>query len=387
MTAATEAPVSLYLHFPWCVRKCPYCDFNSHGLPRRAQDRLPEDAYIDALLSDLDYELRSHPEHRPIYSVFMGGGTPSLFSGHAIGRLLEAIAKRLQLPATTEITLEANPGAVDAQHFRGYRAAGVNRLSLGVQSFDEVQLRRLGRIHGSDDAIRAFSIARASGFDNINLDLMFSLPGQSIEEALSDLRTGLSLEPEHLSWYQLTVEPKTAFAARPPVLPDSDVASEIQEAGQQILFSSGYRQYEVSAYARKGRECLHNLNYWQFGDYLGIGAGAHGKRRLGTGIWRRERQGSPWLFMRAAGTAAAIKESRLVPSCDLPFEYAMNALRLTQSFTLTDYERATGQSRQALSRGIGRGVGRGLLENRGDCIKPTALGRAHLNTLLEEFLP
>lgn len=383
----SEIPVSLYLHFPWCVRKCPYCDFNSHGLSSGNPGCLPEGAYISALLRDLDYELRVHPEHRPLSSIFMGGGTPSLFSDRAIGRLLEGVAKRMSVPEGIEITLEANPGTLDAGHFRGYRTAGVNRLSLGVQSFDDVHLRRLGRIHGSKEALQAVSMARESGYDNINLDLMFSLPGQSVEAAISDLQRALSLAPEHLSWYQLTIEPKTAFAARPPILPDDDIAWTIQEAGQQILFSSGYCQYEVSAYARKGRYCWHNLNYWQFGDYLGIGAGAHGKRSAVDGVWRSDRHGSPRRFMEAAGTEKAIRESRPVAAEDFPFEYAMNALRLVQPFTLDDYERLTGQSRDGLLATLARGRRRGLLEDQEDYIQPTPLGRAHLNSLLEEFLP
>lgn len=387
LAGVSEIPVSLYIHFPWCVRKCPYCDFNSYGLPNQNLGALPKDAYIDALLSDLDYELNLQPEHRSLTSIFMGGGTPSLFSDRAIGRLLEAIGKQLHIPAEIEITLEANPGAVDACHFRGYRAAGVNRLSLGVQSFDDRQLRKLGRIHSGDDALHAVSSARASGYDNINLDLMFSLPGQSVGAALSDLEMALSLAPEHLSWYQLTVEPQTAFAARPPTLPDSDAAHAIQEAGQQILSSRGYRQYEVSAYAKGRHDCRHNLNYWRFGDYLGIGAGAHGKRTAATGIWRHERHKSPLRFMNEAGTAGAVKESRLLSATDLPFEYAMNALRLIQPFTLDDYERATGQPGVVLSAVLTRSGQRGLLENREGYIRPTALGRAHLNSLLEEFLP
>lgn len=383
----SEVPVSLYLHFPWCVRKCPYCDFNSHGLSSGDPGCLPEGAYISALLSDLDYELREHPEHRSLTSIFMGGGTPSLFSDRAIGRLLEGVAKRMSVPVDIEITLEANPGTADADHFRGYRAAGVNRLSLGVQSFNDVHLRRLGRIHGSKEALRAVAMARDSGYDNINLDLMFSLPGQSVEEAISDLQRALSLAPEHLSWYQLTVEPKTAFAARPPLLPDDDIAWTIQETGQQILFSSGYCQYEVSAYARKDRCCRHNLNYWRFGDYLGIGAGAHGKRSAVNGVWRHDRHAGPRRFMAAAGTEKAIRESHPVAAEDFPFEYAMNALRLTQPFTLDDYERVTGQSRDGLLAAIARGRRRGLLENQEHYIQPTPLGRAHLNSLLEEFLP
>ncbi len=270
-------PLSLYLHFPWCVQKCPYCDFNSHAL-RGATPALPEDAYVEALIRDLDYALREAPETRALASIFMGGGTPSLFSGRAIGRVLDAVQQRLAFAADIEITLEANPGTADAAHFAGYVAAGVNRLSIGVQSLDDAQLKRLGRIHGRAEAIRAYELARAAGFSNVNLDLMFALPQQSLADALRDLRGALALAPEHLSYYQLTLEPNTEFAARPPPLPDDELAWDMQAEGQALLADHGYRQYEVSAYGQPDRAARHNLNYWSFGDYMGIGAGAHGKR-------------------------------------------------------------------------------------------------------------
>ena len=319
---AAAIPLSLYLHFPWCVAKCPYCDFNSHGL----RGAVPEDAYIAALIRDLDFELLQ-PESRPIQSIFMGGGTPSLFSGRAIASVLEAFAKRLSFAPDIEITLEANPGTVDAGYFRDYRTAGVNRLSIGVQSLNDAMLKRLGRIHGHDDAVSAVRIARAAGFDNLNLDLMFALPEQSEAEAAADLREAIALGPEHLSYYQLTLEPNTEFAARPPKLPDDDAAWAMQLAGQALLAEHGYAQYEVSAYAQAGRQSRHNRNYWQFGDYLGIGAGAHGKRTFADRIERRARHKLPKTYQAAAGQASALQEQRDVSAPELPFEFAMNALR------------------------------------------------------------
>lgn len=378
-----DIPLSLYLHFPWCVRKCPYCDFNSHAL----RDEVPEDAYVDALIRDLDFELADAAEARPLLSIFMGGGTPSLFSDRAIGRVLEQVERRLRFASDIEITLEANPGTVDAAHFRGYRAAGVNRLSIGVQSFDEVQLKRLGRIHGRGEAITAVETARAAGFDHFNLDLMFALPQQSIADAEADLRTAIDLAPEHLSWYQLTLEPNTEFAAHPPLLPDDDDAWAMQQAGQALLAAHGYDQYEVSAYARDGRRARHNLNYWQYGDYLGLGAGAHAKRTLPQGILRRARHKHPRSYLHSAGSEAALQEQRWITAEELPFEYAMNALRLNQGFALADYERTTGQSRATLEPQLLWARQRGLLEIDGQQVRPSALGRAHLNTLIEEFLP
>lgn len=267
-------PLSLYLHFPWCVRKCPYCDFNSHVL----RGEVPEDDYIDALLRDLDFELALQSESRPLLSIFMGGGTPSLFSGRAMKRVLGEVQKRLAFADDIEITLESNPGTVDEAHFAGYREAGINRLSIGVQSLDADRLKALGRIHDPAQARRAVEIARRSGFSNINLDMMYALPQQTLEQAKTDLQGLMDLAPDHISYYQLTLEPNTEFAARPPPLPDDDTAWAMQEHGQQLLASQGYAQYEVSAYAQAGRQSRHNLNYWRFGDYLGIGAGAHGKR-------------------------------------------------------------------------------------------------------------
>ncbi len=384
-------PLSLYLHFPWCVRKCPYCDFNSHTV----RGDIEEDRYVDALIRDLDYELAVTPPASPLpplASIFAGGGTPSLFSGRAIGRVLEAVAARLCFAPDIEITLEANPGTADAHHFREYRAAGVNRLSIGVQSLDNAQLKRLGRIHGREEAIAAYRTARTAGFDNINLDLMFALPQQTPEQALSDLRAACALAPEHLSYYQLTLEPNTEFAAHPPPLPDDEAAWAMQLGGQALLADHGYVQYEVSAYAQAGRQCRHNRNYWEFGDYLGIGAGAHGKRSGAAGIIRRARHKHPRTYLESAGTAAAIQEERTVAQAELPFEFAMNALRLNQGFGTAEFERRTGLAVGALDAALNRARQKGLIEEvdggegDGGQVRASAFGRAHLNALLREFL-
>ncbi|MGQ0620590.1 MAG: radical SAM family heme chaperone HemW [Panacagrimonas sp.] len=377
-------PVSLYVHLPWCAKKCPYCDFNSHP----ARGVIPEDAYVAALICDLDYELRN-PETRPIQSIFFGGGTPSLFSSVAIGRILEACAQRLTFAPDIEITLEANPGTADAANFRGYRDAGVNRLSIGVQSLNDTRLRALGRIHGRAEALRAFDMARGAGFDNINLDLMFALPEQTLDAALLDLREAIALSPEHLSWYHLTLEPNTEFAARPPPIPDADSAAAMHDAGCARLADSGFSHYETSAFARPDRRARHNLNYWTFGDYLGIGAGAHAKRSApepsGLGITRRARHRHPRTYMETAGTAAAIQEQRRVESQELPFEFCMNALRLHAGFAPGDYETCTGLSFESLNLALDKARSLRLIEECGTVIKPTELGRRHLNRLLMLF--
>ncbi|MBA4284241.1 MAG: oxygen-independent coproporphyrinogen III oxidase-like protein [Xanthomonadaceae bacterium] len=374
-------PLALYLHFPWCVRKCPYCDFNSHGL----RGEVPEDAYVEALIRDLAFEL-AQPETRPVGSIFMGGGTPSLFSGRAIGRVLEACAAKLNFAPDIEITLEANPGTVDAANFRDYRAAGVNRLSIGVQSLNDAMLKRLGRIHGHGDVVKTVDVARGAGFDNLNLDLMYALPQQTEAEAEADLRAAIALAPEHLSYYQLTLEPNTEFAARPPPLPDDDSAWTMQLAGQALLAAAGYAQYEVSAYARPGRQCRHNRNYWQFGDYLGIGAGAHGKRSFADRIERRARHKLPRSYQGGAGTAAAIQEQRRLDAAELPFEFVMNALRLNEGFTPALFETRSGLPIAAVAATLAALAGKGLIEQVDGHHRPTSLGRAHLNTLVAEFL-
>lgn len=375
-------PLSLYLHFPWCVRKCPYCDFNSHAL----RGEIDEAAYVDALIRDLDWELRDAPESRPLVSIFIGGGTPSLFSDRAIAAVLDAVAARLRFAEDIEITLEANPGTVDAAHFRGYRAAGVNRLSIGVQSLDAVQLKRLGRIHGPADAIEAARVARAAGFDNFNLDLMYALPQQTPDAARADLRAALELGPAHLSYYQLTLEPNTEFAAHPPPLPDDETAWDMQLAAQAQLAGNGYAQYEVSAYAQAGRECRHNRNYWEFGDYLGIGAGAHAKRTLDGRVRRRARHRHPRRYVEAAGSSGAVQEDRIVTADELPYEFAMNALRLNAGFAIESYAMRTGQPLPVIAPVLDRLRGRGLLEIDPRRVQATTLGRAHLNAVIAEFL-
>jgi oxygen-independent coproporphyrinogen-3 oxidase len=382
MQASTpDIPLSLYLHFPWCVRKCPYCDFNSHAL----HAKVPEEQYVSALLRDLDFELQER-ETRPLTSIFMGGGTPSLFSDAAIGRVLEQLGKRLRLASAVEITLEANPGTADAVHFRGYRAAGVNRLSIGVQSLHAPQLKKLGRVHGPEEAISAYRIAREAGFENINLDLMFALPGQTLAEAESDIRALLALEPEHVSYYHLTLEPNTEFAAHPPVLPDEETAWGIQDAGQRALADQGYAQYEVSAYSRPDRHSRHNLNYWQFGDYLGIGAGAHGKRTQDGRVVRRARHRHPRTYLETAGTAAAVQEHKAIAESELPFEFCMNALRLNQGFALSEFQIRTGLPSQTLERPLQQARKLGLVEEPPGWIRASERGRAHLNALLRLFL-
>ena len=375
-------PLALYIHFPWCVRKCPYCDFNSHAV----RGDIPEEQYIDALLTDLEQDL-PRVWGRPVRSVFLGGGTPSLFSPEAIERLLAGVRARVTLVPEAEVTLEANPGTVEIERFRGYHAAGVNRLSIGIQSFQPEQLKKLGRIHGRDEALAATQAARGAGFDNFNLDLMFGLPQQTLEEALTDLRTALALHPTHLSVYQLTLEPNTPFHARPPALPDEDVLAAMQEALQAGLASAGFAQYEVSAYARAGRRCRHNLNYWQFGDYLGIGAGAHAKITDTDGITRLWKVKQPRAFLETAGTAAVLGGEQRLDGNDVAFEFMLNALRLTQGFSPMLFAERSGLPSAAIESALARGAARGLVEYNHETIRPTALGRRFLNELVAMFLP
>ena len=377
-------PLALYIHLPWCVRKCPYCDFNSHAAPQA----LPEQAYVDALLRDLDGEVAAVGE-REVQSIFLGGGTPSLFSPDAIARLLAGVRERLRVAADVEITLEANPGTVEQARFEGYRHAGVNRLSIGIQSFAPAQLRALGRIHGRDEALRAAQAARDAGFDNFNLDLMYGLPEQSPEGALADLEQAIELNPTHISHYQLTLEPNTLFHARPPRLPDDDTLFEMQVACQELLARTGYAQYEVSAYAQPGRRCRHNLNYWLFGDYLGIGTGAHGKLtdcERGT-IERAWKLKHPREYLARAGTPAACGcRQRLTPA-DAVFEFALNALRLNEGFPRALYHARTGLPWEPFAAPVEQAVARGWLTMTDEWIRPTTEGRLFLNELLELFLP
>ncbi len=378
---ASLPPLSLYVHIPWCVRKCPYCDFNSHA----AEASIPEREYIEALLRDLEQDL-PRVWGRMVHTIFIGGGTPSLFSPEAIDKLLSGIRARLPLDQNVEITLEANPGTVDEEHFRGFREAGVNRLSIGVQSFEEEKLKALGRIHGREEALRAAEAARAAGFDNFNLDLMFGLPGQTVEQALSDIRTAIQLGPTHLSAYQLTIEPNTLFHARPPALPDDDSTWDMQSQLQTELAAAGYRQYEVSAYAKPGYECRHNLNYWKFGDYLGIGAGAHGKITDAGGITRLWKVKHPEEYMRSAGTPGGIGGEQRLTRHDTVVEFMLNALRLTDGFASPLFQERAGLPLSACETGLAQAESKGLIEWDARTIRPTPQGRRYLNNLLELFI-
>lgn len=378
-------PLSLYIHFPWCVAKCPYCDFNSHAL----NGQVPEKHYVDALIADLELDL-PRVWGRTVHSIFMGGGTPSLFSAAAMDRLLSAVRARLNLAPGAEITLEANPGTVEHDRFEAYREAGINRVSLGIQSFDDAQLKRLGRIHSGGEAERAIAAVREAGFDNFNLDLMWALPDQSIEQALDDLDRALAFQPPHLSHYQLTIEPNTVFAARPPRLPDDEQAWDIQEACAERLEAAGLRAYEVSAWARPGAMSRHNLNYWRFGDYLGIGAGAHGKITLPAEerILRSRRKSHPRPYLKALEDLSFIAEERRVEPDDLVFEYFLNRLRLREAFSLDEFEALTGLSRGHTDAGIRRALELQLLHQHGDGrIEASARGQRYLNDLQALFLP
>ncbi len=374
-------PLALYIHIPWCVKKCPYCDFNSHA----AGPSLPEEAYVDALLADLEADL-AHVHGRGLTSIFFGGGTPSLFSARALGRLLEGVQRRVAFAEDIEITLEANPGTFEQAKFRDYRALGINRLSIGVQSFQAEKLQALGRIHNGDEAIRAADMARAAGFDNFNLDLMHGLPGQSIEDALFDLRTAIAQQPTHLSWYQLTMEPNTVFWNQPPEVPEDDVLWDIQEAGQALLAAKGYGQYEVSAYAQAGKAARHNLNYWTFGDFLGIGAGAHAKLSNPDGrILRSWKTRLPKDYLDAAKAFQA--GIRPLTADELPFEFLMNVLRLTDGVPARLFTARTGLPLEQLGAARREAEQRGLLQADPQRLRATAEGQLFLNDLLQHFLP
>lgn len=377
-------PLSLYIHVPWCVRKCPYCDFNSHGVGRNAE--LPEASYLEALIADLEADLPL-VAGRPLVSIFIGGGTPSLLSAGFYERLLQAVASRLALADDIEITLEANPGTLERGRFAGYRAAGINRLSLGVQSFQDAQLAALGRIHGGDDAVAAVEEARQAGFDNLNLDLMHGLPQQTPALALADLDQALSLSPEHLSWYQLTLEPNTEFHAFPPALPVEEVLWDIQDLGHERLEAAGLERYEISAYARPGRGSRHNLNYWRFGDYLGIGAGAHGKLSApgveGLQIQRRWKSRLPEAYLRRVNDPRGFVAGRAdIEERELPLEFAMNALRLVAGVSLSTWKAHTGRGSQALLSRLGEAREKGLLVEDVDWLRASPRGLLFLNELL-----
>jgi putative oxygen-independent coproporphyrinogen III oxidase len=379
-----DASLALYVHMPWCVRKCPYCDFNSHQL-KSAQ---PDASYIDALLRDFDTE-SPRVAGRRIDTVFFGGGTPSLFSPEEFARLLTALRERIAFADDAEITLEANPGTIERGRFAGYAQAGINRVSLGAQSFDARALNVLGRIHSADDTHRAVEELRAAKLDNFNLDLMYALPQQTPEEALEDVRIACSLGPQHISYYQLTLEPGTVFHARPPSLPDEDAAWDMQTAGQKLLAEAGYAQYEVSAYAKQGKRCRHNLNYWSFGDYVGLGAGAHGKLSLGLPmqILRTTKPKQPRDYQDQIRQArGAVGDSAFVAPTDLPFEFMLNALRLNDGFTRDGYEERTGLPLQMLDEQLAHARRRGLIEECTAGWRPTELGRRFLNDLQAGFL-
>jgi len=373
--------LALYVHIPWCVRKCPYCDFNSH----ERNGTLPEDEYLAALIADLEGLLPSVWGRR-VSSIFIGGGTPSLFSARAIDRLLADVRARIPVEPDAEITLEANPGTVEAQRLRGYREAGVTRVSLGIQSFDDAMLKALGRIHGGDEARHAIEVAQAS-FDNLNLDLMYGLPGQSLEMARADIEEGARFGTPHLSAYQLTIEPNTAFYSQPPVLPAHDAAADMQAMVEESLAAAGYGHYETSAFARPGNKCRHNLNYWMFGDYLGIGAGAHGKVSFPDRVVRHERVKQPREYMAAAARGDSMRAERVVRAGELPFEFMLNALRLVEGFPVELFGNRTGQPLAVIERRLADAEAKGLLERDWQRIQPTRRGRLFLNELLESFLP
>lgn len=381
-------PLSLYVHLPWCVRKCPYCDFNSYT----AGNTPPRARYLDALLVDLKSEA-DRAAGRPLISVFLGGGTPSLFSPEEIGRLLEGVRDQFELSDDVEITMEANPGTVECGDPAGYRAAGVNRLSIGAQSFNADSLQTLGRIHKVDDIVRASIEAREAGLGNFNLDLMYGLPGQDVDAAIADIRRAAALEPMHISWYQLTLEPNTVFHARPPAgLPDNDHGADIQQHGQALLAELGYAQYEVSAYARDARQCRHNLNYWSFGDYLAVGAGAHGKISNATGVRRYSKAANPLQYMdamqRRHGDADAGVDSTMLGEPELIFEFMLNASRLTEGFSLRRFEQRTGLDPGLLrERLLGPQKTGLIIEAKEGYWRPTELGLRFVNDLQAAFLP
>lgn len=375
---ANLPPLSLYIHIPWCVQKCPYCDFNSHAL----KGDVPHDEYVSHLLRDLDNDAPM-AQGREIKTIFIGGGTPSLLSSEAMQNLLDGVRAHLPLAADAEITMEANPGAVEADRFIGYQRAGVNRISIGVQSFSEEKLKRLGRIHDSGEAKRAANLASGLGLRSFNLDLMHGLPDQSLEEALDDLRQAIELNPPHLSWYQLTIEPNTLFASRPPKLPDDDALWDIFEQGDKLLTAAGYQQYETSAYAKPGYQCQHNLNYWRFGDYLGIGCGAHGKITFEDGrILRTAKTRHPRGYMEGK----YLDRQHDVELADKPFEFFMNRLRLLEAAPRSEFKLYTGLDESAIRSQLDEAMAKNYLIETEAFWQITEHGKLFLNSLLELFL-
>jgi oxygen-independent coproporphyrinogen-3 oxidase len=375
-------PLSLYIHIPWCIKKCPYCDFNSHAV----KSELPESAYITALLNDLAFDIRRYNITRPISSIFIGGGTPSLFSPESINRLLRGIAQQLTLKEGLEVTIEANPGTFESHKFAEFRALGVNRLSIGIQSFNDELLKKLGRVHSAQEAVHAAEIAHQSGFDNFNLDLMFGLPGASPDSSKIDIETAISLNPTHISFYQLTLEPNTWFHKFPPKLPDDESIFRTQKDCQQLLADHGYQQYEVSAYSKPGRQCLHNLNYWQFGDYLGIGAGAHGKisQSLPQAIIRSFKPKSPEQYLSNSHQNGG---AEVIAVAELPLEFIMNHLRLKRGFTLDAYQAATGLALTTLEPALSACVKQNLLIRQHNHYYCSEQGWNFLDNILEKFIP
>ena len=378
------SPLSLYIHIPWCVRKCPYCDFNSH----QANGDVPETEYVKALVEDLHFEStrRNEQDKRPLRSIFFGGGTPSLFSARAIDSILNAAEKQFGFANDIEITLEANPGTAEAQRFKDYVSVGVNRLSIGIQSFADSKLKTLGRIHTSAEARHAIALCREAGIDNLNLDLMHGLPNQTLEEAIADLDEAISFDPTHISWYQLTIEPNTEFHNKPPTLPDDSIAWEINNRGFEVLERAGYQRYEVSAFAKPEKQSQHNMNYWQYGDYVGIGAGAHGKL---SDSWqgqivRNRKKKQPNHYIEASANREA--ERIEVAAGDRPFEYLLNSLRLTEGFNVSDFEKRTGVAFSSIAKQVEYLSAQELLAVSDNTVKTTARGYRVLNSVLEEFL-
>lgn len=378
----TPIPLSLYIHIPWCVKKCPYCDFNSH----QADQKIPEEKYILALLRDLEHEL-PHIWGRPIESVFIGGGTPSLLTAQAVDHLIRGLRERLNLKPNTEITMEANPGTFEQERFSAYRELGINRLSIGVQSFNDNDLKQLGRIHNATEAITATNIAKKAGFKNINLDLMFGLPEQNTTQALSDLQQAIACKPTHISWYQLTIEKNTLFYHTPPLLPEDDFLWKIQQQGQVLLEKFGFHQYEVSAYAQKDQECRHNKNYWQFGDYLGIGAGAHSKLTMpNRRVTRHNKYRHPNKYMQETLQQNPHYQRQILTERDLTFEFMLNALRLKQGFSQNSFEKTTFIKFSIIQEKINTQIEAGLLKKQCNKYITTKKGWAFIDSIVGQFI-
>ena len=378
----TPIPLSLYIHIPWCVRKCPYCDFNSH----EARNNVPEERYIQALLKDLESEL-PHIWGRPLTSIFIGGGTPSLFTAQAIDKLLSGLRERLPIRPNMEITMEANPGTFEQERFDAFRESGINRLSIGIQSFDNNKLSALGRIHDGKEALKAAGIAKKAGFTNFNLDLMYGLPAQSKQQALEDLQQAIEQQPSHISWYQLTIEENTFFHHSPPILPNDEALWDISSTGIKYLGNAGYKQYEVSAFSQQNRQCQHNINYWHFGDYLGIGAGAHGKLTMpNKEITRHSKYKHPKKYMESALNGVARSNEQRLTESDLRFEFILNAARLKQGFNQKLFETRTLLPFSSIENQLQKLIEDGLIEFKKDSIVTTTKGWMFINNIVEEFL-